>query len=521
MAKTPYYTKAEADAKNQSTFNSLREINGKLSFDTETEAQNYWASLTPEEQDAINLQEFAIETGTNAGVNRWDSSVSGGADFLRLFPPSSSQLGFNKYPALTNFISELNASSLADETLWGVGFLMSDGSIFTDSADYKYTKKYYRIAAGSYRFRIKMYGNAKAVFYNKDYSVIGFFSAQWSSLSTYDLIAPEGTEYVRTSFNGTDSDLPNIYLTNNEQISITDNPYQVAEVIKKDNKTTPVSASSVFGILRDIWKGSNADKPAFPVVSFVADDGRTGNDEWYIPMLDSKGIKGTFAVVSDWMETRADAFSTQRVKDLYALGHDIASHTVTHPRLADITLAEAEEELRKSKTDFLRIGINPNVFVAPFASRNTDVDKLVRKYYDYNFASGADANVSDGTITNYPPIDPYLLKRISFDASANGVSRLQICKDAVDVAVANGGFLSFMIHPHYDEYMEVGNPSGYEARRQELSDLIDYIKGLNIPILTAKQSLELYKNPVQIGNSRIDPKYYAIGMDGSETGNLF
>lgn len=289
---------------------------------------------------------------------------------------------------------------------------------------------------------------------------------------------------------------------------------QLAQTIASDNNFT------VSTVLKDIWKKENPAKPTNPIISFISDDGATANDDWYIPVLDSKGVKGTFAIISGWMGDTGYMTAT-RVKELYEAGHDIAGHTETHAHFFNITEAQIEQEVYNCKHQLLKIGIDADMFVIPYGERSEPADAIIRKYFKNDFITGPDADVTNGIAPNLPPLDPFYIKRTSFDAQANGVSKITILKQAVDSVVASGGWLNFAIHPQYAEYSATSNPSGYAARRAELGELIDYIQSLNVPILTATQAYSIYKNPVQIGHTRIDTKFYALGMDHSETGNYF
>lgn len=210
----------------------------------------------------------------------------------------------------------------------------------------------------------------------------------------------------------------------------------------------------------------------------------------------------------------------EEVVELYKEGFDIASHTHTHFNLVSggRTLDEIDEDIAKGRLVLNSLGIDCPMFVAPQGARTPDIDAIIRRYHKADFISSASNRQLP--YANIPPIHSMTLNRVSFDAAENGVSTLAKCKQAVDEAIDFGGWVIFTVHPNYGEYLEDTNPLGWEERRQDLRDLIDYVKSLDVPILTAKSAFEFYQNMEELGN-RTDAKYYALGMDGSEDGDYF
>src|SRR5699024_5927109 len=298
------------------------------------------------------------------------------------------------------------------------------------------------------------------------------------------------------------------------------------------NLTSSIKSNDVknavngFGIARGILSSlasSVKTRSKFPIVTFISDDIHIENFNWYVPILDSNGIKSTFAFITDRAGVNPDYATDEQVLDLYRDGHGIASHTRTHKHTADLTEDEQVEEIAGSKIKIMNIiGNDCPVCIPPFGSQSLFTEGIVRQYYDLSVITVATSTVASGECCNNSPIDTYRAKRVSFDATTSDHSqRLQICKDAVDVCFAKSEWLIFAIHPQYPEYSETSNPDGFERRRQDLTDLIDYIKSKNIPIMTAKNALSLWGNPLELGGKRLDDNYYYVGMDGSEEGDYF
>src|SRR5690606_15213675 len=222
-------------------------------------------------------------------------------------------------------------------------------------------------------------------------------------------------------------------------------------------------------------------KRRHPIVTFISDDGTRNELNWYIPILRSKGVLSTLAIITSRMLwTTSNTLFKEEVVELYKEGFDIASHTHTHFNLvtAGKTLEEIDEDIAKGRLILNSLGIDCPMFVAPQGGRNPEIDAIIRRYHKADFISSVSSRQLP--YANIPPIHSMTLNRVSFDAGENGVSTLTQCKDAVDEAVDFGGWVIFTVHPNYSEYLQDTNPLGWEERRQDLIDLIDYIKSLDV-----------------------------------------
>lgn len=426
------------------------------------------------------------------------------------------KFGLKPVPEGTNFLAELTGSDVLNTDLWNLGMLRDNGSILMQEGIY-HSRKYYKLYPVKYNVISKISGNSKILLYDSDRNIVQVISSSNSVIDNSVLRA----DSIRITFDnrteGVDTDI--IRLTNIDTVYRGVTSVETENIVSENNTSGAVNGFAVVNYTKDIFKSTNHSKSRYPVVSFIADDGRAA-EEWYISVMESFGVRSTFAYPTDRLyDSSGNSLSRERIVELYKNGHDIASHTHTHTNLktGGMTPEQIDADLFRSKVELLNLGIDANMFVAPQGGRDAEIDKIIRKYFDTDFITG----IPVGKISNPPPIDSYFITRQSFDANANGVSTLQDCKDAVDYAIANKEWLVFAIHPSYTEYSASANPDGWETRRGELSLLIEYIQSLNVPILTAKNAYEIWKNPIQIGNVRLDEKYYALGMDGSEDGDFF
>lgn len=127
-----------------------------------------------------------------------------------------------------------------------------------------------------------------------------------------------------------------------------------------------------------VWMAAAATAPSgATVISLTFDDGSTDH-VLAGRMLDERGLKGTFYVnsaqlgSSNWYMTRAD------VDALYARGHEIGGHTLSHPDLITISMSTAASEICDDRRNLVNFGYKPESFAYPFGSHNAAVKGIVR-----------------------------------------------------------------------------------------------------------------------------------------------
>lgn len=106
----------------------------------------------------------------------------------------------------------------------------------------------------------------------------------------------------------------------------------------------------------------------------------------------------------DWVQ-REELLSWPEIDDLANRGFIFGAHTATHPMLTALSLAEAEREIKESKTAIeAHIRRSVEFFAYPFGSWNPGVRELVSKHFRASCSTGA------GVIE--PDADPFALPRV-------------------------------------------------------------------------------------------------------------
>lgn len=88
-----------------------------------------------------------------------------------------------------------------------------------------------------------------------------------------------------------------------------------------------------------------------------------------LEVLKQNNVKITFFLVGDWIDKFPEA-----VKKIYEDGHEIASHSNTHPHVNNLTYEENIEEIEKSNEKIEKItGQRTQIYRAPYGEYNNTV----------------------------------------------------------------------------------------------------------------------------------------------------
>ncbi len=116
-----------------------------------------------------------------------------------------------------------------------------------------------------------------------------------------------------------------------------------------------------------------------PRLSLTFDDGWEENVSTVLPLLNQYGFTSTQYYTSQYISDTGD---TSGVLAFQNAGHEVGSHTVTHPNLSTITLAQVVSELTQSKQVLETATGRPVVnFASPYGGYNTQVVNEIKKLY--------------------------------------------------------------------------------------------------------------------------------------------
>lgn len=200
-------------------------------------------------------------------------------------------------------------------------------------------------------------------------------------------------------------------------------------------------------------------------VVFTFDDGYTTDLTVVKPILDAKGVKGSFAVPSLDITTYSGRLTWAQVRQLRDAGHEILDHSSTHTNINTTDAALIKAEVDDSYDRFLANGVIPVGYVWPFQASSVESRRAVRRLY--RFALG-------GSGAKVQPLGTYTMNLTAFNSSSD----LNTLKAAVDTATNNKEVLVFLNHSGTEL-----NATGQAL----LTDLITYIQAQNVEIVTAQR----------------------------------
>ncbi|MCL6443034.1 MAG: polysaccharide deacetylase family protein [Alicyclobacillus sp.] len=116
-------------------------------------------------------------------------------------------------------------------------------------------------------------------------------------------------------------------------------------------------------------------QPETPSVLITFDDGYRDNVEYALPILERFGVKALFFVITGKIGQSLDRerdpwkeyMTWDELRDIQKAGHMIGAHTVSHPKLHELSVKDAQRETEQSILEIGRqIGVNPVHFAYPY-----------------------------------------------------------------------------------------------------------------------------------------------------------
>lgn len=223
-----------------------------------------------------------------------------------------------------------------------------------------------------------------------------------------------------------------------------------------------------------IAQGERPASESFPrgMVSLTFDDGRLSAFTHGRYYLDRAGLKGTFYITIQNLGQKGFMTESQ-VLEIASRGHEIGSHTKTHPYLSRLTPIEIANEIYGSKQSLYALGVKSvNTFAYPYGDYSDATDELVRK------AGYAGARVSNRG-SNAKNTNAYRLKAQSVEADTS----LKQIRQWIDQSIRDKTWLILLFHgidESVTQYSIV--PSNFEK-------IVKYLVHEKVSVVTVEQGL--------------------------------
>jgi peptidoglycan/xylan/chitin deacetylase (PgdA/CDA1 family) len=216
------------------------------------------------------------------------------------------------------------------------------------------------------------------------------------------------------------------------------------------------------------------DTPYPKGVVFVFDDATTDHYTTVFPVLEAAGVKAAFGVVKNVVGTAGYA-SLAQIQEMYAAGHDMLSHSTTNDTLAAWgTTAALISALRDSMAYLKDNGMPRGAEHLVLPGGVWNASTLVQQQRRYQSSRLASLSTNGLAYETAPLTDLHFIR----PRQVLNTTTLSTLQGYVDAVNNRGGILVVELHKI------VTTPgSTYEWATADLTSLISYIQGLDVPIL--------------------------------------
>lgn len=208
-----------------------------------------------------------------------------------------------------------------------------------------------------------------------------------------------------------------------------------------------------------------------PMVTLSFDDGTEGNVVSVLPVLESYGFKSTHCYTTEPVE--GFPANILNVQSFDTSGHEICSHSITHPFLTQLTTEEVDYELSHSQ-EFLQSIVNQPVssFAAPYGDYNEAVNNQIAEYYQ----------VHRGVEEGFNSKDNLNLYRLRVQNMRLDTSFEQY-QAWVNKAIADKTWLIFVYHKVGNEDLEV-----FDTLQADFDQQMEWLDSTGVTVKTLAEA---------------------------------
>lgn len=208
------------------------------------------------------------------------------------------------------------------------------------------------------------------------------------------------------------------------------------------------------------------------IVSITWDDGAESQYTKAFPLHKQYDLPGTFFLTSGLLDTKF-FMTTQQALQLQSAGHELGSHTVTHPHVPSLSYLDQNYELTQSQSDLqTKFGTSFKNFATPYGDYNDQVMSLIKKNYRSH------RSVEEG----YNAKDTFNIHNIVVQNVLTTTTPDQV-KEWINKAKTDKTWLVLVYH-------QVDNPGdSYSITSSNLDTEFSYLKKSGIQVLTVDDAL--------------------------------
>jgi peptidoglycan/xylan/chitin deacetylase (PgdA/CDA1 family) len=209
-----------------------------------------------------------------------------------------------------------------------------------------------------------------------------------------------------------------------------------------------------------------------PLVSVTFDDGFEENNTTVLPVMNNLGLKSTQCYATEYVEGIPAAVDA--VKAFHNSGHEICSHTVSHPDLTTLNATDLTYQLTHSK-QFLESITGPvKNFASPFGAYNAKVNTEIKKYYRSH------RTVDEG----YNTKDNFNIYKIRVQ-NMKDTTTLAEFQSWLDKAKADKVWLVLVYHK-----VTAGTPGPFDTKNTDFNAQMNALKASGLTVKTYNAALD-------------------------------
>lgn len=213
-----------------------------------------------------------------------------------------------------------------------------------------------------------------------------------------------------------------------------------------------------------------------PLLTMTFDDGHEENATTALPLLNKYGFKSTQCFATSFIEGKSQTV-INGVLAFKNSGHEICSHTVTHPFLTQVTGSTLTYELSHSKTYLEKLTGQPvRNFATPYGDYNATVVNGIKTYY------GSHRSVDEG----YNSKDNFNVYNLRVQNILDTTTAAEV-EAWINNAKADKTWLIFVYH------RVAPNPGPYDTTQALFTSHLEKIKASGVTVKTLQGALDEVK----------------------------
>lgn len=198
-------------------------------------------------------------------------------------------------------------------------------------------------------------------------------------------------------------------------------------------------------------------------ISYTFDDNCPNQFSVVVPMLNEFNMKGTFFPVINWLGGNYDD-----IKAAAAQGHEIGSHTVSHPNLGELSDIDAQHELHDSRTTIEEVigGNYKCITIAyPFCIPPKNIQLVTDDYIVARHCDGRiDMGLNDSIPIDFTNVSSHALGSVFNSTTAESLQTI------FENTRAKGGWSNLLFH-------EIDEGTGYSPfPSEEIRKSLQYLQ---------------------------------------------